>query len=146
VGGSESGKVAEEVVPVSIPQRRGDPKLFQVDEGPRKDTCLEVLAKLRPVTPGGTVTAGNASSQNDAASVCLVVAGDKLDELGLKPMAFLQGWAVAGVHPAYMGIGPVPAVAKVFARTGLSWAALALTELSAGFADRVLAGAEGGKL
>jgi acetyl-CoA C-acetyltransferase len=139
VAAMESGKFAEEIVPVSIPQRRGDPKLFQVDEGPRKDTSLEVLAKLRPVTPGGTVTAGNASSQNDAASVCLVVAGDKLDELGLKPMAFLKGWAVAGVHPAYMGIGPVPAVTKVFARTGLTWDDLALIELNEAFAAQVLA-------
>jgi acetyl-CoA C-acetyltransferase len=139
VGAIESGKFAEEIVPVSIPQRRGDPKLFQVDEGPRKDTSLEVLAKLRPVTPGGTVTAGNASSQNDAASVCLVVAGEKLNELGLKPMAFLKGWAVAGVHPAYMGIGPVPAVAKVFARTGLTWDDLDLVELNEAFAAQVLA-------
>ena len=108
----ESGKFAEEIVPVPIPQRRGEPKLFQVDEGPRKDTSLEVLAKLRSIMPDGTVTAGNASAQNDAASVCLLVAADKLAELGLKPMAFLKGWAVAGVHPAYMGIGPVPAVEK----------------------------------
>ena len=139
VAAVEGGKFAEEIVPVSIPQRRGDPKLFPVDEGPRKDTSLEVLAKLRPVTSGGTVTAGNASSQNDAASVCLVVAGDKLDELGLKPMAFLKGWAVAGVHPAYMGIGPVPAVAKVFARTGLRWDDLDLIELNEAFAAQVLA-------
>jgi acetyl-CoA C-acetyltransferase len=139
VAALESGKFAEEIVPVSIPQRRGDPKLFQIDEGPRKDTSLEVLAKLRPVTPGGTVTAGNASSQNDAASVCLVVAGDKLDELRLKPTAFLKGWAVAGVHPAYMGIGPVPAVTKVFARTGLTWDDLDLIELNEAFAAQVLA-------
>jgi acetyl-CoA C-acetyltransferase len=71
--------------------------------------------------------------------VCLVVAGDKLDELGLQPMAFLKGWAVAGVHPAYMGIGPVPAVAKVFARTGLTWDDLDLIELNEAFAAQVLA-------
>jgi acetyl-CoA C-acetyltransferase len=139
VAAVESGKFAEEIVPVSIPQRRGEPKIFEVDEGPRKDTSLEALAKLRPMTENGTVTAGNASSQNDAAAVCLVVAGDKLDELGLKPMAFLKGWAVAGVHPAYMGIGPVPAVQKLFNRTGLTWGDIDLIELNEAFAAQVLA-------
>jgi acetyl-CoA C-acetyltransferase len=85
------------------------------------------------------VTAGNASAQNDAAAVCLVVAGDQLDALGLKPMAFLRGWAVAGVHPAYMGIGPVPAVEKAFARTGLTWDDIDLIELNEAFASQVLA-------
>jgi len=85
------------------------------------------------------VTAGNASAQNDAASVCLVVAGDQLDTLGLKPMAFLRGWAVAGVHPAYMGIGPVPAVEKAFARAGLTWRDIDLIELNEAFAAQVLA-------
>jgi acetyl-CoA C-acetyltransferase len=75
VAALESGTCADEIVPVLIPQRRGAPKLFQVDEGPRKETSLEALAKLRPLTSGGTVTAGNASAQNDAAAVCLVVAG-----------------------------------------------------------------------
>jgi acetyl-CoA C-acetyltransferase len=139
VAAVESGKFAEEIVPVMIPQRRGDPKPFQVDEGPRADTSLEALARLRPITEGGTVTAGNASSQNDAASVCLVVAGDKLAELGLKPMGFLTGWAVAGVHPACMGIGPVPALNKVLARTGLTFDDLDLIELNEAFAAQVLA-------
>jgi acetyl-CoA C-acetyltransferase len=85
------------------------------------------------------VTAGNASSQNDAASVCLVVAGDKLAELGLQPMGFLTGWAVAGVHPACMGIGPVPALHKVLARTGLTFDDLDLIELNEAFAAQVLA-------
>jgi len=139
VAAVESGKFAEEIVPVMIPQRRGDPKPFQVDEGPRTDTSLEALARLRPITEGGTVTAGNASSQNDAASVCLVVAGDKLAELGLKPMGFLTGWAVAGVHPACMGIGPVPALNKLLARTGLTFDDLDLIELNEAFAAQVLA-------
>jgi acetyl-CoA C-acetyltransferase len=139
VAAIESGKFAEEIVPVLIPQRRGEPVAFQVDEGPRKDTSLEALAKLRPMSKDGTVTAGNASAQNDAASVCLVVAGDKLDELGLKPMGFLKGWAVAGVHPAYMGIGPVPAVHKLFARTDLSFDDMDLIELNEAFAAQVLA-------
>lgn len=139
VAAVESGKFAEEIVPVPIPQRRGDPKLFQVDEGPRKDTSLEVLAKLRPIMSDGTVTAGNASAQNDAASVCLLVAGDKLAELGLTPMAFLKGWAVSGVHPAYMGIGPVPAVEKAFGRAGVTWDDIDLIELNEAFAAQVLA-------
>ena len=139
VAAVESGKFAEEIVPVMIPQRRGDPKPFEVDEGPRKDTSLEVLAKLRPIMKDGTVTAGNASSQNDAAAACLVVAEDKLAELGLQPMAFLKGWAVAGVHPAYMGIGPVPAVNKLFARTGLSFDDLDVIEINEAFAAQVLA-------
>jgi acetyl-CoA C-acetyltransferase len=87
----------------------------------------------------GTVTAGNASSQNDAASVCLVVAADKLDELGLTPMAYFRGWAVAGVHPAYMGIGPVPATEKVFRKLGLSMDDMDLIELNEAFAAQVLA-------
>ena len=106
VAARDSGKFADEIVPVSIPQRRGDPKIFDADEGPRADTTMEVLGRLRPVMRDGVVTAGNASSQNDAASVCLVVAEDKLEELGLEPMAFLRGWAVTGCHPATMGIGP----------------------------------------
>lgn len=139
VAATERGKFEAEIVPVSIPQRRGEPKIFAVDEGPRKDTDLEKLAKLRPLTQGGTVTAGNASSQNDAASVCLVVAADKLDELGLKPMAYLRGWAVAGVHPAYMGIGPVPATDKLFHKIGLSMDDMDLVELNEAFAAQVLA-------
>jgi acetyl-CoA C-acetyltransferase len=140
VAAVESGKFAEEIVPVSIPQRRGDPKIFQVDEGPRKDTSMEALARLAPVwNKNGTVTAGNSSSQNDAAAMCLVVAQDKLDELGLQPMAFLKSWAVAGVHPAYMGIGPVPAAQKALARAGLSFDDLDLIELNEAFASQVLA-------
>ncbi|CAI8048656.1 Acetyl-CoA acetyltransferase, partial [Geodia barretti] len=139
VAAREQGLFADEIVPVSVPQRRGDPKVFEADEGPRPDTSLEVLAKLRPMTKGGTVTAGNASSQNDAASVCLVVAADKLDELGLTPMAFLRGWSVAGVHPAYMGIGPVPAVHKLFARTGVTFDDIDVIELNEAFASQVLA-------
>ena len=86
----------------------------------------------------GSVTAGNSSSQNDAASVCLVVAVDKLDELGLEPMAYLRGWASAGVHPAYMGVGPVPAVNKLFAKTGYRWRDIDLLELNEAFASQVL--------
>ncbi|MFQ5933071.1 MAG: acetyl-CoA C-acyltransferase, partial [Dehalococcoidia bacterium] len=90
-----------------------------------------------PVMSEGTVTAGNASSQNDAAAVCLVVATEKLDELGLEPLAHLRGWASAGVHPAYMGIGPVPAVQKLFQKTGFSWKDIELIELNEAFAAQV---------
>ena len=139
VAAQDEGKFADEIVPVPVPQRRGDPTMFDADEGPRRDTSMEKLARLRPVMKDGTVTAGNASSQNDAASVCLVVAVDKLDELGLEPLAYLRGWAAVGVHPAYMGIGPVPAVEKLFERTGLTWDDVDLIELNEAFAAQVLA-------
>ncbi len=138
VAASEAGKFKDEIVPVPVPQRRGPPVMFEMDEGPRKDTSMESLGKLRPMMKEGSVTAGNSSSQNDAASVCLVVAVEKLDELGLEPMAYLRGWASAGVHPAYMGIGPVPAVKKLFDKTGYTWQDIDLIELNEAFASQVL--------
>ena len=138
VAAVEAGKFKDEIVPVPVPQRRGPPVMFESDEGPRKDTSMESLGKLRPLMKDGSVTAGNSSSQNDAASVCLVVAVDKLDELGLEPMAYLRGWASAGVHPAYMGVGPVPAVNKLFAKTGYGWRDIDLIELNEAFASQVL--------
>ena len=99
---------------------------------------MEVLGRLRPVIADGTVTAGNASSQNDAASVCLVVAADKLEDLGLKAMGYLRGWAVTGCHPAYMGIGPVSAVSKVMGKIGMSLNDMDLIELNEAFAAQVL--------
>ena len=139
VAAAEQGLFSKEVAAVPVPQRRGDPAPFDKDEGPRGDTSVEALGRLRPVMNNGTVTAGNASSQNDAASVCLVVAADKLDELGLEPMGFLRGWAVTGCHPAYMGIGPVSAVAKVMGKVGLSLEDMDLIELNEAFAAQVLA-------
>jgi acetyl-CoA C-acetyltransferase len=133
------GAFADEVVPVTVPQRRGDPIVFDRDEGVRPDTTVETLAGLRPIMTDGTVTAGNASQQNDAAAACLVVAEDVAESLGLAPLARLVGWAAAGCHPATMGIGPVPAVAKLFARTGLNFADLDLVELNEAFATQVLA-------
>ena len=124
---------------VAVPQRKGEPLSFARDEGVRADTSLETLAKLKPVLKGGTVTAGNASQQNDAAAACLVVAEDKLAELGLEPMAWFGGWAAAGCHPATMGIGPVPAVRKLFARTGLGFDRIDLIELNEAFAAQALA-------
>ena len=133
------GRFADELVTVTVAQKKGDPVVFAHDEGIRPDTTMDSLAKLRPVLKGGTVTAGNASQQNDAAAACLVVTEDKLAELGLEPMAWVVGWAAAGCDPARMGIGPVPAVAKLFARTGLSFDDLALVELNEAFAAQALA-------
>ncbi|PKB79444.1 MAG: acetyl-CoA acetyltransferase [SAR202 cluster bacterium Io17-Chloro-G9] len=134
----EGGKFTQEIVGVPIPQRRGDPVNFEKDEGPRSDTSMEALTRLRPVMPDGSVTAGNSSSQNDAASVCLVVAGDKLEELGLKAIGYLKGWTVTGCHPAYMGIGPVGAVSKLMGKINMSVADMDLIELNEAFAAQVL--------
>jgi len=134
----EAGKFEEEIVPVSIAQRRGDPIMFDRDEGVRPGVTAESLAALKPIE-GGVVTAGNASQQNDAAAACLVVAEDKLAELNLEPMGFLVGWAPAGCEPSRMGIGPVPAVRRLFERTGLGWDDMDLVELNEAFASQVLA-------
>ena len=139
VAAQEAGKFDSQIVPIEIPQRRGDPVIFNKDEGPRGDSSMEVLGRLRPVMKDGSVSAGNASSQNDAASVCMVVAEDKLDELGLEPMGFLKGWVVTGCHPATMGIGPVPAVSKLMEKTGMSLADMDVIELNEAFAAQVLA-------
>jgi acetyl-CoA C-acetyltransferase len=135
----DSGKFDDEVVPVKVPQKRGDPLLFSKDEGIRPESTIESLAKLRPILSGGTVTAGNSSQQNDAAAGCLVVAEDKLKELKLEPLGYLVGWATAGCHPAMMGIGPVPATQKVMAKTGLHLDQMDLVELNEAFACQVLA-------
>ncbi len=139
VAAAQSGHFDSEIVPVEVPQRRGDPVTVSQDEGPRADTSLERLSALRPVTEGGTVTAGNASAQNDAAAMCLVVAADKLAELNLEPMGYLRGWAAVGVHPAYMGIGPVPAVEKLQAKTNIALADTDVIELNEAFSSQVLA-------
>lgn len=133
------GRFAHEVVSVAVPAKKGEALHFARDEGIRAETTMETLAKLKPVLKGGTVTAGNASQQNDAAAACLVVAEDKLAELKLEPMAWVRGWAVAGCEPSRMGIGPVPAVKKLLARTGLSFDRLDLVELNEAFAAQVLA-------
>jgi acetyl-CoA C-acetyltransferase len=133
------GKFADELVPVAVPQRKGDPVLFAQDEGIRADATAESLALLKPIDKGGVVTAGNASQQNDAAAACLVVAEDKLSELGLEPLGFFHSWAAAGCDPSRMGIGPVPAVQRLFARNGLGWNDIDLVELNEAFAPQVLA-------
>ena len=139
VAAKESGKFDSQIVPISIPQRRGDPVVFDKDEGPRSDSSMDVLGRLRPVMKDGSGSAGNSSSQNDAASVCLVVAEDKLEELGLEAMGFLKGWVVTGCHPATMGIGPVPAVSKLMDKVGMSLSDIDLIELNEAFAAQVLA-------
>jgi len=138
-----AGKFDDEVVPVAVPQKRGDPIVFERDEGVRADATAESLAALKPLEKGGVVTAGNASQQNDAAAACLVVAEDKLAELNLEPMGWFVSWAAAGCDPSRMGIGPVPAVARLFARTGMSWNDIDLVELNEAFASQVLAVLEG---
>jgi acetyl-CoA C-acetyltransferase len=133
------GRFDREVVPVAVPQKKGEKVLFTRDEGIRADANRESLAGLKPIIPDGTVTAGNSSQQNDAASACLIVAEDRLSALGLEPAAYLVGWAAAGCHPATMGIGPVPAVRKLFAKTGMSFDQIDLVELNEAFAAQVLA-------
>ncbi|HEY0106213.1 MAG TPA: acetyl-CoA C-acetyltransferase [Rhizomicrobium sp.] len=133
------GKFDDELVVVPVPQKRGDPVPFARDEGFRPDATPTSLAQLKPLEKGGVVTAGNASQQNDAAAACLVVAEDKLAELGLEPMGWFVGWAAAGCEPSRMGIGPVPAVERLFARTKLGWKDIDLVELNEAFAPQVLA-------
>lgn len=132
------GKFDAEMVPISIPQRKGDALVFAEDEGVRGDSTPESLGKLKAMEKDGVVTAGNASQQSDAASACLVVAEDKLEELGLTPMAWFNSWAAAGCEPSRMGIGPVPAVERLFARTGMGWDQIDLVELNEAFAPQVL--------
>jgi acetyl-CoA C-acetyltransferase len=137
-----SGVFAEEIVPVTVHGRRGD-TVVDSDEHIRPDTSLESLAKLRPVLgrndPEATVTAGNASGQNDGAALCVVTSPERAEELGLRPLARLVSWAVAGVPPATMGIGPVPATERALARAGLTLSDLDLIELNEAFAAQVLA-------
>lgn len=135
----DEGRFAGEVVAVSVPQKKGDSILFAKDEGIRPDAGMESLALLRPIRPGGVVTAGNSSQQNDAAAACLVIAEDKVKPLGLEPMGYLVGWAATGCDPARMGIGPVAAVERLFTRTGLSFDHMDLVELNEAFACQVLA-------
>lgn len=132
-------RFADELVPVSVKQRKGDPVIFAHDEGYRADATMETLGKLRAIEKDGVVTAGNASQQNDAGAACLVVAEDKLEELGLEPIGWFHSWAAAGCEPSRMGIGPVPAVERLFKRNGLGWSDIDLVELNEAFAPQVLA-------
>jgi 3-oxoadipyl-CoA thiolase len=137
VAAIEGGLFDDQIVPVEVPQRKGDPIVVSRDELPRADTSMEALAKLRPAfREGGSVTAGNSSGINDGAAALLVVEAERARELGLKPMARIVSTAVAGVDPAIMGVGPVPATRKALARAGLSVADLDLVELNEAFASQ----------
>ena len=142
VAAQQDGTFAEEIVAVTV-SSRGQERVIDRDEHPRPDTTLERLAGLRPIMarsdPEATVTAGNASGQNDGAAVCLVTHPERAAELGLRPFARLLSWAVAGVAPETMGIGPVPATRRALARAGLTLADMDLIELNEAFAAQALA-------
>jgi acetyl-CoA C-acetyltransferase len=137
-----AGRFADEIIPVTVPGRRED-AVVDTDEHPRPDTSLDTLGRLRPLMIGSdplaTVTAGNASGQNDGASACVVTHPARAERLGLRPLARLVTWAVAGVAPATMGIGPVPATARALERAGLKLSDIDLIELNEAFAAQVLA-------
>ncbi len=140
VAAMDSGRFAAEIVPVPVPQRKGDPVMVSQDERPRRDTTLESLAKLKPAfRKDGSVTAGNSSGLNDGAAALLVMSAEKAAALGMKPMARVLSSAVAGVPPRIMGIGPVPAAHKALARAGLRIEQLGLVELNEAFAVQSLA-------
>ncbi|MBV8178715.1 MAG: acetyl-CoA C-acetyltransferase [Mycobacterium sp.] len=142
VAAQKDGVVAEEIIPVTVRSRRGEERI-DTDEHPRADTTVESLGKLKPVLlehdPDATVTAGNASGQNDAASMCLVTTLEKAAELGLTPLVRLVSWGVAAVAPNVMGIGPVPATEVALAKAGLQLSDIDLIELNEAFAAQALA-------
>ncbi|MFJ9006063.1 acetyl-CoA C-acetyltransferase [Streptomyces canus] len=142
VAAQREGRFTDEIVPVTVRSRKGD-TVVDTDEHPRPDSSLDKLAKLRPVLgrqdPEATVTAGNASGQNDGAALCVVTHPERAAELGLRPLGRLVSWAVVGVPPETMGIGPVPATARALERAGLKLADIDLIELNEAFAAQVLA-------
>ena len=142
IAAQKNGVLAEEIVPVTVRGRRGE-DVIDTDEHPRADTTVESLGKLKPVLlkddPDATVTAGNASGQNDAASMCLVTTPERAAELGLTPLVRLVSWASAGVAPHIMGIGPVPATEAALAKAGLQLSDIDLIELNEAFAAQALA-------
>jgi len=143
VAAQTSGHFADELVPVSVAQRKGEPTVVDTDEHPRADATMDSLAKLRPIRGSidadSTVTAGNASGQNDGAAICLVTTPERAEALGLRPLARMVSWAVAGVPPRTMGIGPVPATDRALARVGLTLADMEVIELNEAFAAQALA-------
>jgi acetyl-CoA C-acetyltransferase len=143
VAAHERGAFAEEIVPVTVEDRKSGPRTIGRDEHPRPEASIESLAALKPITrrsdSEATVTAGNSSGQNDGAALCIVTHSKRAAELGLEPIARLLSWAVAGVPPRTMGIGPVPATARALARVGLSLDEMQLIELNEAFAAQVLA-------
>ncbi|HEY4723140.1 MAG TPA: thiolase family protein [Anaerolineae bacterium] len=136
----ESGRFKDEIVPVIIPQRKGDPLVVDTDEHPRPDTTLEGLAKLKPAfRKNGTVTAGNASGLNDGAAAVLLMTAERAQELGLRPMARILAGAAAGVDPRVMGLGPIPATRKALNRAGLTIDQIELFEINEAFAVQSIA-------
>lgn len=136
----EEGRFEEQIVPIKIPIRKGEPIIFDKDEHPRPNSTLEGLAKLPAVfLKNGTVTAGSSSGLNDAASALVIMAREKAEELGIQPLAMIRGTVVAGVDPNIMGIGPVPATRKLMDRLGLTVHDMDLVELNEAFAAQVLA-------
>jgi acetyl-CoA C-acetyltransferase len=134
------GRFKDEISPVPIPQRKGEPKMYDTDEHPKPDMTMEKLAALPPAfKKGGTVTAGNACGINDAAAAVILMTAEKARQLGLKPMARIVSYAVAGVDPAYMGIGPVPATRKALKRANLNLDDIELIEINEAFAAQYLA-------
>jgi len=135
-----AGRFKDEIVPVAIPQRRGDPKIFAEDEHPKDNVTMENLAKLKPAfLKDGTVTAGNASGINDGSAGVVIMAGKTAARLGIKPLARLVSYAVAGVEPDYMGIGPVPSTRKALEKAGLTMGDIDLFEANEAFAAQYLA-------
>jgi 3-oxoadipyl-CoA thiolase len=132
------GRLAREITPVSVPQRKGDPVVVDTDEHPRQ-TSLEALSGLRPLFEGGSVTAGNSSGVNDGAAALLIASEEAVARFGLQPLARIVGASAAGVEPRVMGIGPVPAVQKLLARTGVSLDEVGVVELNEAFASQSLA-------
>lgn len=136
----ELGIFDEQIVPVPIPQKKGEPKLFSIDEHPRPDTTLEGLARLKPVfRDGGSVTAGNSSGMNDGAAALVIALKERSAELGIEPLATIMGYASVGVEPSLMGIGPVDATRHVLKKTGLGLNDIHLIELNEAFASQSLA-------
>ena len=136
----EKGLFDEQIVPVPIPQRKGDPVLFSKDEHPRPDTTLEGLAKLKPVfRDGGSVTAGNSSGMNDGAAAIVVASREKADNMGLKPLVSIVGYASFGVEPSLMGIGPIYSTRKLLKKIGMSVGDIDVVELNEAFASQSLA-------
>ncbi len=136
----DSGRFAEEIVPVPVPQKKGEPIVVNTDERPRRDTSMESLARLKPAfRKDGTVTAGNSSGLNDGAAAVLLMSAEKAKQLGLKPLVRIVSMAAAGVPPRIMGLGPVPATRKALARAGLTIDDIGLIELNEAFAVQALA-------
>lgn len=141
VAAIDSGRFKDEIIPVTVPQRKKDPIVFNTDEYPKRNTSLEKLAKLKPIFSEGTVTAGNASGRNDGASALILMSKEKAEELGLKPLVKIMGAAAAGVDPRIMGIGPVPSTQKLLKKLNMTIENFGLIEINEAFASQSIASA-----